>query len=112
MSHAYPMHPKQPVQTAQQFYDWFSEIERSVALSQESHFRDCQSEVEKHLQTCDGLVQHVDTVGREVDGMYEGWRSIESGGKRLQADCELLLNERVGWILCASCVGRHSYGRM
>src|SRR5882757_7897804 len=32
------LHPKQPIQTPQQFYDWFTLIDQSVARSQESHF--------------------------------------------------------------------------
>lgn len=106
VSQALRMHPKHPVQTAQQFYDWFSAIERSVALSQESHFRDHLTEVENYFHTCDGLVQDVDDVEREVDGMLEGWQSIEVGGRKLQDDCEELLNERV-CVVCFSSLSEN-----
>jgi hypothetical protein len=92
------LHPKQPVQTPQQFYDWFALIDRSVAHSQEAHFRAHVANVSEHLDTCDQIVERIDEVDREVAGMLEGWRSVEEGGKSLKDACEKLLEERV-WIL-------------
>ncbi len=89
------LHPKQPVQTPQQFYDWFALIDRSVAHSQEAHFRAHVASVSEHLDTCDKLIEHVDEIDKEVDGMLEGWRGVEEGGKSLKDACERLLEERV-----------------
>ncbi|KAF7376406.1 Sec34-domain-containing protein [Mycena sanguinolenta] len=88
------LHPKQPVQTPQQFYDWFALIDRSVAHSQEAHFRAHVASVTEHLDTCDRLVERIDEVDAEVDGMLEGWRGVEEGGKSLKDACERLLEER------------------
>ncbi|KAJ7223524.1 Sec34-like family-domain-containing protein, partial [Mycena pura] len=88
------LHPKQPVQTPQQFYDWFAIIDRSVAHSQEAHFRAHVASVSEHLDTCDRLVERIDEVDAEVDGMLEGWRGVEEGGKSLKDACERLLEER------------------
>jgi conserved oligomeric Golgi complex subunit 3 len=89
------LHPKQPVQTPQQFYDWFSLIDRSVAHSQESHFRAHVASVAEYLASCDSLVVRIDEVDREVEGMLEGWRGVEEGGRSLKNACEKLLEERV-----------------
>jgi len=89
------LHPKQPVQTPQQFYDWFALIDRSVAHSQEAHFRAHVASVSEHLDTCNRLVERIDEVDSEVDGMLEGWRGVEEGGKSLKDACERLLEERV-----------------
>lgn len=89
------LHPKQPVQTPQQFYDWFALIDRSVAHSQEAHFRAHVANVSEHLDTCDQIVERIDEVDREVAGMLEGWRNVEEGGKSLKDACEQLLEERV-----------------
>lgn len=93
------LHPKQPVQTPQQFYDWFALIDRSVAHSQEAHFRAHVANVSEHLSTCDLLVERIDEVDTEVDRMLEEWRSVEEGGKSLKDACEKLLEERVGFWL-------------
>jgi hypothetical protein len=91
----HPLHPKQPIQTPQQFYDWFALIDRSVAHSQESHFRAHVASVAEHLETCDRLVERIDEVDAEVGGMLEGWRGVEEGGRSLKDACERLLEERV-----------------
>lgn len=92
---AHALHPKHPIQTPQQFYDWFALIDRSVAHSQEAHFRAHLASVAEHLETCETLLKRIDEVDSEVNGMLQGWRSVEDGGKSLKGACEQLLEERV-----------------
>jgi conserved oligomeric Golgi complex subunit 3 len=40
----------------------------------------------------------IDKVDGEVEGMLEGWRGIEEGGRSLKDVCERLLEERVRWV--------------
>jgi hypothetical protein len=87
--------PPHPVQTPQQFYDWFALIDRSVAHSQEAHFRAHVASVSEHLETCDQLIGRIDLVDKEVDEMLERWRGVEEGGMSLKGACERLLEERV-----------------
>jgi hypothetical protein len=87
--------PPHPVQTPQQFYDWFALIDRSVAHSQEAHFRAHVASVSDHLETCDQLVERIELVDKEVDEMLERWRGVEEGGMSLKGACERLLEERV-----------------
>ncbi|KAI0731611.1 Sec34-like family-domain-containing protein [Fomitopsis betulina] len=88
------LHPKQPIQTPQQFYDWFALIDRSVAHSQEANYRAHLESVSEHLETCDRLIQRIDEVDTAVDGMLDEWRLVEEGGKSLKGACEQLLEER------------------
>ena len=92
-SHA--LHPKQPIQTPEQFYDWFALIDRSVAHSQEAHIRADLGTVTDHLETCDRLVSRIDDIDKEVEDMLQGWRSVEESGRSLKDACEQLLQERV-----------------
>ncbi len=96
---AHALHPKNPIQTPQQFYDWFALIDRSVAHSQEAHFREHLTTVAEHLESCDQLLQRIDQVDSELEGMLGGWKSVEEGGKSLKDACEELLEERVR-VLC------------
>ncbi|PCH35965.1 Sec34-domain-containing protein [Wolfiporia cocos MD-104 SS10] len=91
---AHALHPKQPIQTPQQFYDWFALIDRSVAHSQEAHFRTHLENVSEHLETCDGLIQRIDEVDAAIGSMLKEWRVVEEGGKNLKDACEELLDER------------------
>ncbi|KAI6040227.1 Sec34-like family-domain-containing protein [Pisolithus marmoratus] len=91
-SHA--LDPKQPIQTPQQFYDWFAQIDRSVTHSQEAHFRAHVAMVAGHLDTAGMLLERIDEVEQGVDGMLEGWRSVEESGRNIKDACERLLQER------------------
>ncbi|CAA7260828.1 unnamed protein product [Cyclocybe aegerita] len=88
------LHPSHPVQTPQQFYDWFALIDRSVAHSQEAHYRAHLSSLSTHLETCDLLLSSIASIEEEVGSMLEGWRSVEEGGNTLKGACERLLEER------------------
>ncbi|KAH9987020.1 Sec34-like family-domain-containing protein [Russula compacta] len=92
--HAHALHPKQPVQNPEQFYDWFALVDRSVAHSQEAHFRQHLLRVSEHLDMCDRLVGRIDQVDADVASMLDKWRSVEEGGKSLQDASQKLLDER------------------
>lgn len=96
------LQPKHPIQTPQQFYDWFALIDRSVTHSQEAHFRAHLGNVATHLETCDKLAVSVDEVEGEVERMLGEWRSVEESGKSLKEACEQLLEERVRGLLSVS----------
>lgn len=89
------LEPKHPIQTPQQFYDWFALIDRSVTHSQEAHFRAHLANLAHHLETCDRFAQLVDEVEGEVEKMLSEWRSVEDSGKSLKDACEHMLEERV-----------------
>ena len=87
------------MQTPQQFYDWFALIDRSVAHSQEAHYRQHLLRVSEHLDMCDRLVSRIDQVDAEVSGMMDAWKSVEEGGKSLQDASQKLLDERVSSVM-------------
>ena len=89
------LNPKQPIQTPQQFYDWFTLIDQSVARSQESHFHAHLETVTSHVEMCDNILERIELLEREVTDMLEGWRGVEEGGKSLKDACERLLVEKV-----------------
>ncbi|KAF9559048.1 Sec34-domain-containing protein [Agrocybe pediades] len=101
------LHPSHPIQTPQQFYDWFALIDRSVAHSQEAHYRAHVASLEEHLRVCDLLVDRIDEINREVDGMMEGWKGVEEGGKSLKGACERLLEERDSLQELVEDIGSH-----
>ncbi|KAH8107660.1 Sec34-domain-containing protein [Cristinia sonorae] len=104
-SNVHALHPKHPIQTPQQFYDWFALIDRSVTHSQEAHFRAHLASVAEHLETCETLLKRIDGVDAEVDGMLTAWRSVEEGGKSLKEACEQLLEERDSLIYMTEAIG-------
>ncbi|KAF9478351.1 Sec34-domain-containing protein [Pholiota conissans] len=101
------LHPTHPVQTPQQFYDWFALIDRSVAHSQEAQYRAHVASIDEHLRVCELLEQRLDEIEREVDDMMENWRGVEEGGKSLKGACERLLEERDHLVELMEDIGGH-----
>ncbi|KAF9526898.1 Sec34-domain-containing protein [Crepidotus variabilis] len=101
------LHPTHPVQTPQQFYDWFALIDRSVAHSQEAHYRAHLASLDSHLGVCDLLLQRIEEIETDVEGMLEGWRGVEEGGKSLKGACERLLEERDNLLALMEDIGSH-----
>jgi len=95
VGNAHALYPSHPIQTPQQFYDWFTLVDRSVAHSQEAHYRAHLANLDEHLSICDLLLERIGGIEDDLDGMLEGWRGVEEGGKNLKGACERLLEERV-----------------
>ena len=91
--HAHALHLAQGVQNTQQFYDWFTLIDHSVAYSQEAHFRQHLLRDSEHLDMYDRLVSRIDQIDTEVSGMMDAWKSVEEGGKSLQDASQKLLDD-------------------
>ena len=89
------LHPSHPIQTPQQFYDWFALVDRSVAHGQEAQYRAELDNLGEQLGLCDLLFNRVEEIEHQVDDMLEGWRAVDEGGNKLQVACERLLEERV-----------------
>ncbi|KAH9953767.1 hypothetical protein BGW80DRAFT_1476814 [Lactifluus volemus] len=84
VAHVHALHSKQPVRTRQQFYDRLALIDRSVAHSQDAHFRHHLLRVSESQDTCDRLLSRIDQVDTAVASMLDKRKSVEDGGKCLQ----------------------------
>ncbi|KAJ3920985.1 Sec34-like family-domain-containing protein [Lentinula edodes] len=91
---SHKLHPKYPLHTPQQFYDWHALISRSVTHAQESHFRAHLDSVSSHIETCDFLISQIDQVEDEITSMHFQWQGVEDGGRSLKESSEGLLIER------------------
>lgn len=80
-------------------------IDRSVAHSQESHFRAYVASVAEYLDVCDALLARVSEVEVEVETMGECWWSVEEGGRSLKEACERVLLERDQLLQLTDAIG-------
>ncbi|KIK59715.1 hypothetical protein GYMLUDRAFT_44148 [Collybiopsis luxurians FD-317 M1] len=91
---SHKLHPRYPLHTPQQFYDWHALISRSVTHAQESHFRAHLDSVSSHIEACDLLISQIDLVHSEVTSMHSQWQGVEDSGRSLKESSEGLLIER------------------
>lgn len=94
-SQVHALHPKLPVQSPEQFYDWFALIDRSVAHSQEAHFRTHVASLNEHLEMCEGLIQRINDVDSTLGEMFEEWWRVEENGRVVKEGCERVVEEKV-----------------
>lgn len=95
ISLGHPLHPKAPVQTPEQFYDWLALIDRSVTHSQDAHFRAHLALLTTHLSTCERLINGITEVDDVLGHMYKEWWRVEENGRIVKEGCERLVEERV-----------------
>ncbi|KXN91833.1 Conserved oligomeric Golgi complex subunit 3 [Leucoagaricus sp. SymC.cos] len=106
-SHVHALHPKVPVQSPEQFYDWFALIDRSVAHSQEAHFRAHVASLMEHLEVCEGLIKRIDEVDGMLGEMYEEWWRVEENGRVVKEGCERVVEERDRLLEVIDDIGEH-----
>lgn len=92
---SHPLHPQVPLETPQQFHDWFALIDRSITYSQESHFRSHLMNVESQLASCDALLDRVHGASDDLAQLHNDWQSVEDRGESLKGAAQRLLEERV-----------------
>ncbi|GJJ06414.1 hypothetical protein Clacol_000605 [Clathrus columnatus] len=88
------LHPKEPIETPEQFHDWFAAIERSIVHSQDAHFRAHLEDVSHYRLMCENLLHSLNDLESELDSIFVEWRRVEENGRSLKDACEQLLQER------------------
>jgi conserved oligomeric Golgi complex subunit 3 len=91
----HPLHPTHPINTPQQFHDWFTIIEKSIQHSQEAHFRSHLAQLNQYHDKFSLLSEELDQVDNEIVRMLSSWQGVEDGGRSLQQASENLLQEKV-----------------
>lgn len=91
------LHPKQPIETPEQFHDWFAAVERSIVHSQDAHFHAHLENVTQYRLMCETLLQTINDLESDLDSIFVEWRRVEENGHSLKDACERLLQERVSY---------------
>ncbi|KAH7339666.1 Sec34-like family-domain-containing protein [Rhizoctonia solani] len=102
---SHPLHPQVPLETPQQFHDWFALIDRSITYSQESHFRSHLQNVESQLASCDNLLDRVHGASDDLTQLHNDWQSVEDRGESLKGAAQRLLEERDRLIQVTDAIG-------
>ncbi|KAG0244713.1 Golgi transport complex subunit 3 [Mortierella sp. GBA43] len=83
-----------PIETTQQFLDWFSGIEGEMERDQEDVYRNYLAVVVLYKGACDGFLEQIEETSecfKNLEGHYE---FVEEKTRALQSACEKLLQEQ------------------
>ncbi|KAF9905427.1 Golgi transport complex subunit 3 [Linnemannia zychae] len=83
-----------PIETTQQFLDWFSGIEGKMERDQEDVYRNYLTVVVMYKEACQGFLTQIDETSecfKSLEGHYE---FVEEKTRALQLACEKLLQEQ------------------
>lgn len=90
-----PLEVHSPIETPQQFLDWFSGVEASMESDQEEVFRRYEMEIDAYITSCDEALEMMEDSRGLIKEMEANYRFVEDNSKALQLACEAMLEEQV-----------------
>jgi hypothetical protein len=90
-----PLAVHSPIETPQQFLDWFSGVEASMESDQEEVFRKYEMEIDAYIASCDEAMEMLEDSRGLIKEMEANYRFVEDNSKALQLACEAMLEEQV-----------------
>ncbi|CAG8471282.1 5572_t:CDS:10 [Ambispora leptoticha] len=84
----------QPIETTQQFFDWFAKMETDMEKDQEDVYRNFLAIITVYRQACDNFLSQIDSTVKLFHDLDGNFRFVEERTKALQTACEKLLEEQ------------------
>lgn len=84
-----------PIETSQEFFDWFGLVERRLEREQEHHYRAHLVQLSDYINTCEGVLEQLDDARGLLSEMEANYRFVEENSRALQLACETMLDEQV-----------------
>ncbi|KAG0005555.1 Golgi transport complex subunit 3, partial [Entomortierella chlamydospora] len=84
----------EPIETTQQFLDWFSGIEGEMERDQEDVYRNYLTVVVLYKEACDGFLKQIDETTECFKSLEGHYAFVEEKTRALQQACEKLLLEQ------------------
>ncbi|GAA5941713.1 hypothetical protein JCM1841_005161 [Sporobolomyces salmonicolor] len=100
-----PLALSAPIETLQQFHDWFARVEHSIEHSQEEVYRQHLAELDHHLATCETVLEGLDESRGLLSEMEANYRYVEENSRALQLACETMLDEQKHLLEVTEAIG-------
>ena len=84
-----------PIETTQEFHDWFGKVEQSIEQQQEEVYRAHLFELDGYLGRCETALGELDEARGLLSEMEANYRFVEDNSRALQLACETMLDEQV-----------------
>ncbi|KAF9428259.1 Golgi transport complex subunit 3 [Podila epigama] len=85
----------EPIETTQQFLDWFSGIEGKMERDQEDVYRNYLMVVVLYKEACDGFLKQIEETSNCFKSLEGHYAFVEEKTRALQLACEKLLQEQL-----------------
>ncbi|KAJ3161949.1 Golgi transport complex subunit 3 [Geranomyces michiganensis] len=85
---------REPVETTQQFFNWFETVEQEMERGQEEGYRTYLSTVNAYQKACEEVLGKVNSTADLLTDLQDNYDSVEGRTKALQNACEKLLAEQ------------------
>ncbi|KAM0786692.1 hypothetical protein ACM66B_002137 [Microbotryomycetes sp. NB124-2] len=95
----------EPIETTQQFHDWFTRVERSIEHGQEQVYRQHLAELDDYVSSCDIVLEQLDDARGLLSEMEANYRFVEDNSRALQLACETMLDEQKHLIEVTDAIG-------
>lgn len=89
-----PLQLETPIETTQQFLDWFSKIEASMESEQERVYDTFRLELQTYTDNCQRATEMLQDSRGLIKEMEANYRFVEENSKALQVACEAMLEEQ------------------
>ncbi|CEP06997.1 hypothetical protein [Parasitella parasitica] len=85
---------EKPIETLQEFFDWFAVMESEMEKGQEDIYRNYLSRVELYKSACDEFLQDLQTTCQLFDDLERDYSFVDVRTRSIQTACETLLEEQ------------------
>jgi len=89
-----PLQLEAPIETTQQFLDWFAKIEASMEGEQERVYDTFRLELQTYIDNCERATEMLQDSRGLIKEMEANYRFVEENSKALQVACEAMLEEQ------------------
>jgi hypothetical protein len=83
-----------PIETLQEFFDWFAVMESEMEKGQEDVYRNHLSIVQLYQQACDEFLQDLNKTCTLFDDLEKDYSFVDLQTRSIQEACEILLAEQ------------------
>lgn len=85
---------EKPIETLQEFFDWFAVMESEMEKGQEDVYRNHLSIVELYQNACDEFLEDLKTTCQLFDNLEKDYSFVDIRTRSIQTACETLLEEQ------------------
>ena len=82
------------IQNAQQFYEWFHLVEKTMKSHQESGYRDYITVLKEHFTRCNSIITGINTSLEYLENLTNQYRTVSHTTEALHDSCEMLMQEQ------------------